>query len=110
MAWLWGLFIFILCTLPASAVPQNRWLTIPGADKWVHAFLFGWFALFLLLSVRGRQRYRFAALLSAAYGLLIECVQEFVFTWRSGDWLDWIADVGGIFLFLTVYWLYTRKS
>lgn len=86
--------------MPASAesVPLFE-----GADKVVHAIMFGVLAaVFVWDENRGRGVERLNARkllkavgLSAVYGGVIELAQESMGAGRSGDWLDWLADVAG---------------
>ena len=47
-ALLWGIFIFVLCAIPSRNVPHFRCLDIVAPDKWVHAFIFSVFTIFLV--------------------------------------------------------------
>lgn len=76
-----------------------------GADKLVHAVLFGLFAaVFMLDYCRGRGVGRasvgtmlLSVAVSAAYGAAIELLQQLMDEGRSGDLYDWLADVAGAF-------------
>ena len=37
------------------------------------------------------------------YGLLLEVLQSFIFVSRSADFLDWLADIIGIFLGVWIF-------
>ena len=96
----WMLFIFVLCTLPASNYPKIK---IAHLDKVVH---FGFFfvqsiLLCLLFHYKTNKHYFQIILLSTlfvlVYGGIIEIVQSQFFN-RSGEMADLIADVlGGLF-------------
>lgn len=65
-------------------------------DKIAH---FGIFAvLSLLLWKAFRLSYIAILVILGSYGALVEVVQHY-FTRRSGDWLDWLADMAGILFF-----------
>jgi VanZ family protein len=91
---LWGTFIFILSALPGSAYPQ---VTIPFADKIVHASLYTPFGFWLARAVTKRlpavslRELLRAFLIGAAYGLSDEFHQLFV-PERSCSVADWITD------------------
>jgi hypothetical protein len=52
-ALLWGIFIFVLCAMPSRNIPDIHWFDIVAPDKWVHAFIFGVFTIFLLAGKDG---------------------------------------------------------
>jgi VanZ family protein len=97
-----GLFIFILCLLPGSAFPDTGWVAAYAPDKWVHAFLYAvWTVLWKVR--RGRTSFPFMLLCMSLWGAGIELFQQYVLTYRSGEWLDWLADIVGIFLGYLLY-------
>ncbi|MBS3786975.1 VanZ family protein [Candidatus Bipolaricaulota bacterium] len=74
-------------------------ITVPGADKLIHA---GEFTLFTLIGYKAISyytesdgRYRSLITLSFFYGGLTELVQIF-FHYRTASVLDWFADIFGI--------------
>lgn len=96
-----GGVIFYLTTFYAA--PSTPLQTIPYIDKWVHTVMFFGFTCALSLdyelrhgwkTISGQQAALFA-LLSGVYGGVIEVVQMLFFTSRSGEWLDWMADLTG---------------
>jgi VanZ family protein len=78
-------------------------LFFPGFDKLVHCGLF--FVLVVLYSsgvIRqqsiGVVSYKYLlliTLIAILYGGLIELLQHYFFTWRSGEWDDLFADATG---------------
>lgn len=109
---LWGLVIFILCTMPPSGFPK---VTVSGLDKLVHFGLFAVLTLLVIsenntLRVLGNvsQKTRLVGIaVSIVYGGLVELLQLKVFTYRGADWFDLIADVMGT---LIAAWLYLPIS
>ena len=108
----WVLFIFVMCCLYShtSNVELER---IPYFDKIVH---FGFYLILDLLLIRGFERQvkyikiqQNAALYSAvfclSYGVLIEILQAFVFTWRTASIGDVAANAAGC----TAGWLLITK-
>lgn len=72
--------------------PEGSGLRVPGADKVVHAVLFG------LLAGTARLRFGPAGQVLAAvlgYAAVSEVVQAVLLRGRSGDLLDLVADVAG---------------
>ena len=79
----------------------------PGADKLVHAIMFGGLSLCILLDTlrRGPRWHPFtwtgwlvAAFIASLAGLVIEYLQLYTQLGRSFEWTDWIADSFGAFL------------
>ncbi|MBD1385446.1 VanZ family protein [Mucilaginibacter rigui] len=99
---LWALFILIICAVPFSA-PGPPDLFFPGFDKLVHCVLF--FVLSVLYCYGSIRKWQTRSIRIAiamkntvvliSYGALIEYLQMRVFTWRSGDWNDLLADTIG---------------
>ncbi len=110
-AMLWALLIFILCAIPGKDIPHVSFLELLEFDKFVHASLF--FVL-LLLMVRGcKLQERFVllsqntkvicAIISITYGGSLELMQGAVFTDRSADIYDFIANSFGCIMGLVFY-------
>ncbi len=106
-AWLWGLLIFFIVTLPPSSLPPTEQLNMPHFDKLVH------FGLFLVLGVlmvwgygkSGRLHSKqivISLLVGIAYGGLTEYFQHCCLTERHGNVFDFYANafgtVFGVFL------------
>ena len=75
--------------------PAGSRVTLPGADKLVHA------GLFLLLALTARLRFGAAGRVLAAllvYAAVSELVQAVLLPRRSGDLLDLGADAAGALL------------
>ncbi len=99
---LWALFIFIMCTIKMGKIGSSP-LFFPGFDKLVHC---GFFFVLVILYATGEIRQQSVRVLSykhlllitliaILYGGLIELLQHYVFTWRSGEWDDLFADAVG---------------
>jgi len=117
-ALLWALFIFILCTLPGKDIPHLKFPDWLKPDKVVHFVLWG--ALCFLL-VRGfSQQHSFvylsehskmyAVIISCFYGAVIELLQTYIFTYRSGEVYDAIADAIGAFIGLWFYGYWMKRK
>ncbi|MDB5131273.1 MAG: hypothetical protein JWR02_1022 [Mucilaginibacter sp.] len=99
---LWALFIFMMCTIKLGDV-GNSPLFFPGFDKLVHCgFFFVLVVCYRFGSIR-QQLPRYLSykpiiiftLFAILYGGIIELLQNYVFTWRTGDWADLFADSVG---------------
>lgn len=108
---LWTLVILGLCSVPGRDIPHISFLEMLSFDKWVHA---GVFFILTVLAVKGFRLQRFsvylrgnaafmAAGISIAYGGLLEIMQGTLFSERSADLYDFIANSFGCFVAL---WLY----
>ncbi|GGH12973.1 VanZ family protein [Mucilaginibacter phyllosphaerae] len=99
---LWALFILIICAVPLHDADKSG-MFFPGFDKLVHCGLF--FVLSVLYCVGSIRKWNTHnirieiamknTVVLISYGALIEVLQMRVFTWRSGDWNDLLADTIG---------------
>jgi len=95
---LWMLFILILCLIPSNPNHPKRFEWIPeNADKIVH------FALYFVLSflvvnflfvreIKMTKAFIFSLIISIAYGLMIEVLQEYFTQTRHFEWFDVLAN------------------
>jgi VanZ family protein len=98
----WALFIFVMCSISFGSVAKSH-LFFAGFDKLVHCGLFFVFSAFAgsgLIRQYGTRRFTLASgikvfCFAILYGGLIELVQLYIFTWRSGEWADLFADAVG---------------
>jgi uncharacterized membrane protein HdeD (DUF308 family) len=104
----WTLIIFILCCTPGKYVPTAHWLELLSFDKLVHASIF--FTLTCLWLLVGFNANKlsvsfivFIIIGCVAYGGLLEIMQATVFSQRSGDWFDFIANTFGCLMGLWVF-------
>lgn len=94
--------ITVLCTIPVPEVPELD--DVPFFDKWVHFVMFGALAVTMYIDRRlARQGTTPLFILSAFlfpsfWGGLMELVQAYLTTCRSGEWLDFYADTFGALL------------
>ena len=108
---LWTGIIFALCSMPGKAIPKIRWLELLSFDKFVHASIFFVEQILLmraLISLQEntffRQNYKWISVLFCiAYGGSLEIMQYYVFSERSGDVLDFIANSTGCIVGLFVF-------
>jgi len=99
--WIWAAFIFIIHVAPVDTERVNRF-DFPFADKWIHGILFFLLAGVSLLARDSKRTLRESAIViviaCAAYGALLEWIQFSFTDERSGDVLDWLADILGMFI------------
>lgn len=112
---LWGLFILFLCSISFGEIAKSKFF-FPGFDKLTHCGLFFVFTVFMCSGlIRSNHRYRltysyifWSLVIPILFGGLIELLQLYIFTWRSGEWGDLFADgVGtgmGVFSVLITIW------
>lgn len=101
-AFWWAVFIFTLCTVPMGSISQSP-VFFAGFDKLVHCGLFFVLSVLLCAGYTMGNKSNFISLLQAIkgffypllYGGLIELLQKYIFTWRSGEWADFFADSVG---------------
>jgi VanZ family protein len=99
---LWALFIFILCSIKLGGV-SNSPMFFPGFDKLVHCGLFFVLVVFYCYGLLRQQSYQgfsykkiiLITIIAITYGGIIELLQRYFFTWRSGEWDDLFADAVG---------------
>lgn len=97
----WVLLILILCGLPGDQFKDAKHEHL---DKVIHVILFG--ILFLLLAVGFLKQRAFgflrswaipkAAIICVVYGVLIELAQWLVFSGRSLEFYDIVANIVGV--------------
>jgi len=121
-AFLWALFILVMCSVQFGPISHSP-MFFPGFDKLVHC---GFFFVLVIFSFYGLSRqqipaampYKAVLLIIATaiiYGGVIELLQLYIFTWRSGEWDDLFADavgasMAGFGILLTVYGMrYAKK-
>ncbi len=115
---LWSVIILILCGAPSSGFPSIRIINIPHLDKVVHLGLYFVFTILLIsennaLRSKGgvtKRAIYFAFALSIPYGVLIELLQLLLFTSRSADFIDILANTSGAILATLVYQLLNKST
>lgn len=59
---------------------------------------------------RGRMFYMTVVAFPVLLGGLVEVLQENFFKPRSGDWVDWLADMAGVLMALLIAYILFRKK
>lgn len=94
---IWGAVIFVIISLPPSAVPPTDKLGIPHIDKIIHFgifFIFGGLLVFgfFRLGLKHIKYIIISILIGISYGALTEYLQSCCFSGRHGSVADFIAD------------------
>lgn len=110
---IWTAIIFILCCTPGRFVPTTSWLELLSFDKFVHASIFlilviCWLSHFYAKNKLSINLKWLLVLLCVSYGGLLEIMQTTVFSQRSGDWLDFLANSFGCFVGLVLFNKYKK--
>lgn len=115
---LWAALIFILCAIPGTSLPHYSWADLISFDKFIHAFIFAVLVLLLLRGFKKQNQFVFIAkhailfsvTASVLYGGLLELMQAYCFTARSGDWFDFTANSVGCFAGIYVHHYFHSKQ
>lgn len=96
---IWALIILALCSMPGRFIPSTTWLELLSFDKWVHAGIFFVLVSLLGLAVKinnqSKNLFVLYFSLSVMYGGALEIMQATLFSERSADWYDMIANSFG---------------
>lgn len=103
LTWLVSVAIVVLSTIP---IPEHPPLgDVPLIDKWVHMVMYGGLTLVMWADRVVRNRLpltkgfqAWMVVYPVALGGLMELVQAYWTTCRSGDWIDFEADAVGVAL------------
>jgi VanZ family protein len=109
--WTLGVCAALLLPLPDTSGPD----LFPGLDKVVHAVLFAGLGIFWMRATRRpllgsdalslRTRTLFVAAGCGVFAILTEVGQHVLVSTRRGDPGDALADLVGLVLALTAYWI-----
>lgn len=96
----WTIVILILCSTPGRYIPTTSWLELLSFDKFVHASIFYVLVTLWLLYLHKKNSISFSnitvlVVFCICYGGLLEIMQSTIFSQRSGDWFDFIANSFG---------------
>ena len=102
----WFIIITTLLCLPGTDLPKINWLDKIWIDKWVHIILFLLLVVSLCWGMLGKNSlkksfqniFRWVAILSLIYGIIMEVVQHYFIPFRSFDIGDILADGVGSLL------------
>jgi VanZ family protein len=105
---LWAIFIAILCGMPGKDIPHISFLELLSFDKWVHA---GVFFVLQHFTVKGfsnqfsslylkKHSIITSSIICIVYGGALEIAQEKLFSNRTADVYDFIANTFGSCLYV----------
>lgn len=108
----WTMVIFGLCCMPGQYIPTNNWLELLSFDKFVHASIFFGMVSLWLVFLHHKQKLStinvlIVLLICILYGGLLEIMQATVFSQRSADWQDFIANSFGC---VVAYYFFVKKQ
>jgi len=98
-----SLSILVVITI-ASLIPLPELPKVPGSDKTHHFLAYG--ALIFPVALRSPKYWPWLAVFFLAWSGAIELIQPFVN--RYGEWLDLLANAGGLAIGLTLGLLIKR--
>lgn len=106
--------IILWLTLAPKPLGDEPPKLFPGADKIVHALMFGFFAAMMMLDWQRQHQWKrispqvglFISSISAFSGIIIEFLQDWMDLGRGFEYLDILADVTGAFLFGTLWLIF----
>lgn len=109
-----GIMICSLATLSIS-ISLPKPIRIPHLDKFVHILMYLGFALTLAwANIKNQIRTLPNALTTIAiatvYGGVIELLQKYYFPPRTGEWLDWVADILGATIGSIIIILFYKRN
>tara|TARA_B100002019_G_C21060495_1_gene493862 strand:+ start:342 stop:716 length:375 start_codon:yes stop_codon:yes gene_type:complete len=102
----WIVFIAILHAIPGADVQKIIISELLLIDKLAHIIIFMIGVYLYAIAGKPQQKPQFLrniSVLFIIYGLLLEVLQSFIFVSRSADFLDWLADIIGVFLGIWIY-------
>lgn len=91
--------------MPGKAIPQISWLELLSFDKLVHAAIFFVEQVLLMRAIQSRVKgfAWYALIFAVIYGGSLELMQYYVFSERSGDVFDFIANTTGALVGLLLF-------
>ena len=101
-AYLWAILATFLCGTNGHNIPQFSFTDLFGIDKLAHMLLFGTETFLIAIATQklNDDKNSFliilpAFLIGTIFGILIEILQATIFTNRSFDYLDMLANTIG---------------
>jgi hypothetical protein len=111
------IIILIITYLSLAQPPKIGMFLFKGADKLVHFCMYGtlsgvFWIEFLLKHRRRAVNYLYAVIGGVLYPLLfggvLELCQRYIIRFRSGDWWDFLYNMGGVVLATLIAWFALR--
>jgi len=116
-ALIWAIGIFVIISIPSSAIPKSRLLNIEHIDKVIHFLLFFGFSLLLSFGFYKQHVYAntqkyymlYAISISVFYGGLTEIIQAVMLSSRFGNVWDFFANSAGALMGVLVFSMLTNS-
>lgn len=116
-AYLWAIIATFLCGTNGHNIPQFSITNLLGIDKLAHMLLFGTETFLIAIATKKHYAYKSnfqiilpAFLIGTMFGIIIEILQATVFTNRSFDYLDMLANtIGCALAWLILIWKFNKK-
>lgn len=115
---MWALLILALTALPGEDFPDLSFWSLLTFDKAAHMFVFAVLVLQFIIGFIKQYRFRqlrysavrMAFVIGISYGALTELLQEFIFTGREADYMDFVANLIGAVLGVIAFRLIYGKN
>jgi VanZ family protein len=116
-AYLWAIIATGLCGTNGNNIPQFSFTNLFGIDKLAHMLLFGTETFLIAIANQklDDDKNSFSLIFPAfvigtVFGIIIEILQATVFTNRSFDYLDMLANtIGCALAWLILIWKFNKK-
>ena len=116
-AYLWAIIATGLCGTNGNNIPQFSFSNLIGIDKLAHMLLFGTETFLIAIAFKKNYAYKSsfhiilpAFIIGTVFGIIIEILQATVFTNRSFDYLDMLANtIGCALAWLILIWKFNKK-
>jgi VanZ family protein len=116
-AYLWAILATFLCGTNGHNIPQFSFTDLFGIDKLAHMLLFGTETFLIAIATQKLDDYKSsfqiilpAFLIGTVFGIIIEILQATLFTNRSFDYLDMLANtIGCALAWLILIWKLNKK-
>lgn len=106
----------VYATLAPHPVGADELPMFPGADKVVHFIMFATLTAALIFDLWRTKKATTAgwiiiraAVASVAFGAVDELMQKYLTSARTGDLLDWLADIAGTLAALLIFSIWQRR-
>jgi hypothetical protein len=113
-----SVIIIALCAFPGNKMPSLDFMDLFSFDKMAHTFCFGFLCFFtvtglakyLHFSFMRKHSLNWAIAYSVFLGGATEIAQALLAIHRTGDWIDFFADLIGVFLGALAYLIIYPKE
>jgi VanZ family protein len=112
---IWSLIILWIICMPGNSIPKTPFINIPHFDKVVHAVIFAVLAFLVNYGLYRqnntfirKNHYTISIISGVIYGIITEWIQLKFIPGRSGEILDWVADVAGTIAGIIAFYLYLQ--